>query len=112
MQTINHIENLQTFMEHTDYYVACPPSLEIVEEARADTVVFSPKDCRVVLGYQGTLSSGQRELYDLLCPIWCLCSTFTVSVGALAEELHTHPLAIDKRLQNLNSLGAIRGYSL
>ncbi|MGP1387859.1 MAG: hypothetical protein ACTS2F_30260 [Thainema sp.] len=62
--------------------------------------------------YTGELSVGQRQLYEILLTLQ-EGSVYTVTtVGKLAQMMGLQtPMACGKRLENLQSLGAISGFN-
>lgn len=123
----NDLSNLQLFLEHDSGYVGMGLTKEDLEEAARDKLVFSPQisapedDSTPVLegcsyiwvdpDYRLNLSPGQEKLYYILLALQ-ESSIYTITtVGKLAEAMGlVNPFAAGKRLENLQSLGAITGF--
>lgn len=116
----NHLENLAIAYEHDDAYedLELDPSV-LDETARTKLVIWGEtssgvlEDCSYLYiepHYAGALSLGQRRLYEILLSLQ-EGSVYTVTtIGKLAQMMDLeNPLACGKRLENLQSLGAIAG---
>jgi hypothetical protein len=116
----NHLENLAIEYEHDDAYDGLEIDQEVLDDiARTklilcgDTQTGVLEDCSYLAvdpEYQGQLSLGQRRLYEILLDFQ-EGSIYTVTtIGKLAQMMGLeHPMACGKRLENLQSLGAIAG---
>lgn len=117
----NHLENLALTYEHDDAYADLPIDPAIVEEiARiklvlcGDTTTGVLEDCSYIFvdpDYEGNLSPGQQRLYEVLLALQETSIYTITTLGKLAQGLGLeHPMACGKRLENLQSLGAISGF--
>jgi hypothetical protein len=116
----NHLENLAIEYEHDDAYEDLGIPQAILDEVArtklilcGDTAQGVLEDCSYLSidsEYVGGMSPGQRRLYEILLALQ-EGSIYTVTtIGKLAEMMGLeHPLACGKRLENLQSLGAIAG---
>ena len=116
----NHLENLATEYEHDEAYVGLEIDQAVIDHiARTklilcgDTSTGVLEDCSYIFvdpQYQGSLSLGQRRLYEVLLSLQ-EGSIYTVTtIDKLAQLMDLqHPMACGKRLENLQSLGAIAG---
>jgi hypothetical protein len=119
----NHLENLALDYEHDDVYADLDIDLAVVEEiARiklvlcGDTTTGVLEDCSYLFvdpDYEGSLSPGQQRLYEVLLALQ-EASIYTITtLGKLAQSLGLEqPMACGKRLENLQSLGAISGLKM
>jgi hypothetical protein len=120
----NHLENLELYLEHDSGYADWNLTPEDLEEAALPKLVFNGGDREdddpVLEGcfyitvdphYCLNLSPGQQRLYEILVALQ-EGSVFTVTtVGKLAKAMGLeNPLAAGKRLEHLQSLGAIAGF--
>jgi len=117
----NHLENLALAYEHDDAYADLPIDPAIVDEiARiklvlcGDTTTGVLEDCSYIYvdpDYEGSLSPGQQRLYEVLLALQETSIYTITTLGKLAQSLELeHPMACGKRLENLQSLGAISGF--
>lgn len=116
----NHLENLAIEYEHDDVYEDLEIAQAVLDEVArtklilcGDTAQGVLEDCSYLSidsEYVGGMSPGQRRLYEILLALQ-EGSIYTVTtIGKLAEMMGLeHPLACGKRLENLQSLGAIAG---
>lgn len=116
----NHLENLDIEYEHDDAYDDLGIDQTVLDDiARTklilcgDTTTGVLEDCcyiSVDAQYVEGLSPGQRRLYEILLALQ-EGSIYTITtIGRLAEMMGLeHPMACGKRLENLQSLGAISG---
>lgn len=117
---LNHLENLAIAYEHDDAYADLEIDQAVLDDiARlklilcGDTQTGVLEDCSYISvdpQYLGQLSPGQRRLYEILLAFQ-EGSIYTVTtIGKLAQMMGLeHPMACGKRLENLQSLGAIAG---
>ncbi|MDV3351705.1 hypothetical protein QGP82_23585 [Leptothoe sp. LEGE 181152] len=121
---INHIENLQLFLEQDSGWVGYPEDLLDIERDCACQLIFNASDeekqqaCKDVYyivvepDYEGTLSSGQRELYEAMLYLQQNTVHSVVTVGQLMTKLNLKtPMPVLSRLDNLQTLNAIDGYA-
>ena len=122
--TSNNLENLELYLEHDSGYVGCALTPEDIEEAGMPKLVFhgdsAVAESEVLEGcsyisvdtnYCLNLSPGQQKLYEILVSLQ-EGAVFTVTtVGKLAKAMGLeNPLAAGKRLEHLQTLGAISGF--
>lgn len=119
----NHLENMAIDYEYDEAYVCLEIDQAVLDDiARAklilcgDTQTGVLEDCSYISvdpQYQGLLSPGQQVLYDVLRS-WQEGSVYTITtIGKLAHLMGLeHPMACGKRLENLQSLGAIAGLKM
>ena len=129
----NNLENLELYLEHDSGYFDWDLTPEELEEAGMPKLVFhgvgeaSPGENRaedetekvlegcsyitVDTDYHLNLSPGQQRLYEILVSLQ-EGAVFTVTtVGKLAKAMGLeNPLAAGKRLEHLQTLGAISGF--
>lgn len=94
---------------------------DLSEFAAAKIVIQGSSDAGVMEGchylsiddtYEGELSPGQQELYDILLSFQKSAIYTITTVGKLAETLGLRfPMSVEQRLENLQSLGAISGFN-
>lgn len=123
--TSNNLENLELYLEHDSGYVGWVLTPEDLEEAGMVKLVFhgDPADAEsevlegcsyihVDTNYCLNLSPGQQKLYEILVSLQ-EGAVFTVTtVGKLAQAMGLeNPLAAGKRLEHLQTLGAISGFN-
>lgn len=121
MHTVsNNLENLELYLEHDSGYVDWDLTPQELEEAGMTKLVFhgSEAEAEKVLdgfiyisvdtNYTLNLSPGQQRLYEILVSLQ-EGAVFTVTtVGKLAKAMGLeNPLAASKRLEHLQTLGAI-----
>ena len=122
----NNLENLEIYLEHDSGYADWVLTPEDLEEAGMAKLVFLGGDAdaesevlegcsyiKVDTTYCLNLSPGQRRLYEILVSLQ-EAAVFTVTtIGKLAQAMDLeNPLAAMKRLEHLQSLGAISGLKL
>lgn len=119
----NHLENLAIEYEHDDAYEDLAIDQAVLDDiARTKLILCGDtsngvlEDCSylsVDSEYVGGMSPGQRRLYEILLALQ-EGSIYTITtIGRLAEMMRLeNPLACGKRLENLQSLGAIAGFKL
>ena len=123
--TSNNLENLELYLEHDSGYADWVLTPEDLEEVAMSKLVFQGADAdadaepvlegcsyiTVDANYCLNLSPGQQRLYEILVSLQ-EGAVFTVTtVGKLAQAMGLeNPLAAMKRLEHLQSLGAIAGY--
>ncbi|MEM9949164.1 MAG: hypothetical protein AAF810_24280 [Cyanobacteria bacterium P01_D01_bin.36] len=127
----NNLENLELYLEHDSGYVGWVLTLEDIEEVEMLKLVFhgvggasgdgNQADAEKILegcsyitvdpNYCLNLSPGQQKLYEILVSLQ-EGAVFTVTtVGKLAKAMGLeNPLAAMKRLEHLQTLGAISGF--
>jgi hypothetical protein len=119
----NHLENLAIEYEHDDAYEDLAIDQAVLDDiARAKLILCGDTSTGVLENcsylsvdseYVGGMSPGQRRLYEILLGLQ-EGSIYTITtIGRLAETMDLkHPMACGKRLENLQSLGAIAGFKL
>jgi hypothetical protein len=121
----NNLENLELYLEHDSGYADWALTPEDLEEAGMAKLVFHGGDAdepavlegcsyiKVDTNYCLNLSPGQQRLYEILVALQegAVFTVTTISKLAQAMGLE-NPLAAMKRLENLQSLGAIAGLRL
>lgn len=120
MHVQNNLENLELYLEHDAGYADLDFSSEELEEASAPKLVFNHTKQGILEGcsyitvdadYSLNLSPGQQRLYEILVSLQEGAVYSITTVGKLAEAMGLqNPLAAGKRLENLQSLGAISGF--
>lgn len=116
----NHLENLAIDYEHDDAYVDLEIDQAVLDDIARTKLILSGdtqtgvlEDCSylsVDAQYQGQLSPGQRRLYEILLSLQEGAIYTVTTIGKLAQMMGLeHPMACGKRLENLQSLGAIAG---
>lgn len=119
----NHLENMAIDYEHDDAYVDLEIDQAVLDGiARTklilcgDTQTGVLEDCSylsVDVQYLGQLSPGQQRLYEILLALQEGALYTVTTIGKLAHMMGLeHPMACGKRLENLQSLGAIAGLRL
>ena len=118
----NHLENLEVHLEQDsgyDDYVTPQEILDHLGELRliVNARNLMPKDnwfhINVIPNYQGNMSEGQKELYDVLLAVQATDDMATLDFQILSKNLEVKEYqAIEKRLENLQLIGAISGYEL
>ncbi|NMF84657.1 hypothetical protein [Nodosilinea sp. P-1105] len=119
----NHQENLDVLYEHDDAYGDLEIDQAVLDDiARTklilcgDTKTGEFEDCSYIsvdADYIGQLSPGQQRLYEILLTLQEGSIYAVTTIGKLAQMMGLeHPMACGKRLENLQSLGAIAGFSL
>ena len=118
-----HLKNMAIAYEYDEAYVCLEIDQAVLDDiARmklilcGDTQTGVLEDCSYLSvdpHYQGLLSPGQQRLYDVLRS-WQEGSVYTITtIGKLAHLMGLeHPMACGKRLENLQSLGAIAGLKM
>ena len=119
---INHIENLELYLEHDDGWKDFPPDLLDIEFDCSCRLILNASSSEkqqkqeniycifVEPEYDGTLSSGQRELYQALLELQQTTVYAIVIVEQLMNKLGLKtPMPVLKRLENLQYLKAISG---
>ena len=119
----NNLENLELYLEHDSGYADWALTPEDLEEAGMAKLVFHGSDAddesavlegcsyiKVDTNYCLNLSPGQQRLYEILVSLQegAVFTVATISKLAQAMGLE-NPLAAMKRLEHLQSLGAIAG---
>ena len=115
----NNLENLSIPYEHDDAYGFELDQAVLDEVARMKLVLRDEtsdgvlEDCSYLYvepQYSGALSIGQRRLYEILLSLQEGTVYAVTTIGKLAQMMGLeNPLACGKRLENLQSLGAISG---
>jgi hypothetical protein len=118
METVNNLENLEIYLEHDTGYVGWELTPEEIEEEAMTKIVINGGDgvlegcyyITVDTAYALNLSPGQQKLYEILRAMQ-MGSVYTMTtIGKLAEAMGLlNPLAAGKRLEHLQTLGAISG---
>lgn len=117
----NHPENLALDYEHDLAYADLeidPADLDAASRTKlifnGDTSAGVLEDCSYISvdpEYFGELSIGQRRLYEILLALQESAIYAVTTIGKLAQMMDLeNPLACGKRLENLQSLGAISGF--
>ncbi|MBD2259906.1 hypothetical protein [Pseudanabaena sp. FACHB-2040] len=122
----NNLENLQTYLEVDSGYVVKDEGLaehlkEVNESASLGKIVLSGgetegalEDCYYLWvdpHYTGELSPGQRQLYEILLTLQQSSVYTLTTIGKLSEMMGLEwSLACGKRLENLQTVGAINGF--
>lgn len=121
----NELENLELHLEHDSGYITNSAEakrylVEMNEMASLEKLIL----CSVAIegwddfsylyvepDYSENLSPGQKELYGLLLSLQ-ENSTYTLTtIERLTQRMSlTWSLATEKRLENLQAVGAVRGY--
>jgi len=122
MDQINHLENLNLWLEHDDGHDETLADHELMEEtAREKLVLCSDQSSDRVIenasylwvdpNYCGQLSPGQERCYEILLATQQGMVYAVTTIGKLAEAQGLqNPLSCYERLNNLQSLGAISGF--
>ncbi len=127
IQVENCQENLSLYLEHDSGYT--PEFLkdhqEVDEELSRIVLVFNGGDnfegiagveaysISVETDYPWNLSPGQQKAYELLLPLQTGSVYALTTIGKLAEAMDLKCIrAACKRLENLQSLGVIKGLKL
>lgn len=127
IQVENCLENLSLYLEHDDGYD--PEFLEeykeVTEELGRIVLVFNASDnfegiagveaysISVDTDYPWNLSPGQQKAYELLLPLQTGSVYALTTISKLSEAMDlTCIRAACKRLENLQSLGVIKGLKL
>lgn len=116
----NHLENLDLHMEYDSAYGEIPEDTKLAEIVGQEKIVLCGEtavgvmeNCSYILvdpHYDGELSLGQRELYEVLLALQNQAIYTITTIAKLTQGIGlTNPLACGKRLENLQSLGAIAG---
>lgn len=118
----NNLENLELYLEHDSGYEDLDLSAEELAFAGAPKLVFNHakggllEGCHYITvdaNYCLNLSPGQQRLYEILVSLQEAAVYSITTVAKLAEAMGLeNPLAAGKRLENLQSLGAISGLKL
>lgn len=118
----NHLDQLDLDYEHDAAYEDGLLEPAIADQIAQMKLVLCGDSSKGVLEdssylsvdptYAGSLSIGQRQLYEILLTLQ-QASVYTVTtVGKLAQMMGLQtPMACGKRLENLQSLGAISGFN-
>ncbi|MEL7227696.1 MAG: hypothetical protein AAF810_14080 [Cyanobacteria bacterium P01_D01_bin.36] len=122
MHVENNLENLSLHLEHDSGYEDLNLNSEELAEAGAPKLVFNHTKAGVLEGccyinvdvdYCLNLSPGEQRLYEILVSLQEAAIYSITTIGKLAEAMELkNPLAAGKRLENLQSLGAISGFKL
>lgn len=120
----NNLENLQIYLEVDSGYVVKDEGLaeelkQFNESASREKIVLCGEDAGALEDvfylwvdpdYSGELSPGQRQLYEILLTLQQSSVYTLTTIGKLTEMMGLEwALATGKRLENLQSLGAING---
>lgn len=115
----NHLENLSLDYEHDDAFDddLDPAILDAVSRTKLvlcdETSSGVLEDCSYIYvdpQYPGALSVGQRRLYEILLSLQEGAVYVVTTIGKLSQMMRLeNPLACGKRLENLQSIGAISG---
>ena len=118
----NHLENLDLYLEHDAGYEDLDLDAEILDAASAPKLVFNHTTEGVLEGchyvtvdtdYCLNLSPGQQKLYEILVSLQEGAVYSVTTVGKLAKAMGLeNPMAAGKRLEHLQTLGAISGFKL
>lgn len=125
---LNHLENLELDLEHDsgrNLEAMDEIDLEIMAEVAAERIILCGDEGgsdRAFEGtsyvwvdpdYDGQLSPGQWQMYELLRSLQQAAIYTATTIGKLAEAQQLkNPLACCTRLENLQSLGAIHGLKI
>ena len=123
MDRINQLDNLDLALEHDNGFDLSPEDVsdDITKSIAAERLVLCGDDDSdrsfegtsyvwVDPDYDGQLSPGQWQLYELLKSLQSAAVYTATTIGKLAEAQGLqNPLACCTRLENLQSLGAIHG---
>ena len=119
MRVENNLENMELYLEHDSGYEDFSWSAEELADAGSPKLVFNHTKEGILEGchyitvdanYCLNLSPGQQRLYEILVALQEGAVYSITTVGKLAEAMGLkNPLAAGKRLENLQSLGAISG---
>ena len=124
---LNHLENLELDLEHDsgqNLEDMDEIDLKYMAEVAAERIILCGDQTgdRAFEGtsyiwvdpdYNGQLSPGQWQMYELLRSLQISSDYTATSIGKLAEAQQLqNPLACSTRLENLQSLGAIHGFKL
>ena len=116
----NNLENLELYLEHDSGYIDWDLTPEELEAAGQRKLIFQG-DCpneetalegcfyvRVDPNYVLNLSPGQQRLFEILVSLQEGALFTVTTIGKLAQAMGLeNPLAAGKRLENLQSLGAV-----
>lgn len=122
----NNLENLRLDLEVDSGYVVKEDLVEYLkgvdERASLGKIVLCGEEPGALEGcfylwvdphYTGELSPGQRQLYEILLTLQQSSIYTLTTVGKLSEMMGlTWSLACEKRLENLQTVGAITGFNL
>ncbi len=120
----NHLENLAIEYEHDAAYADLEIDQAVLDDIARTKLILSGgdtktgvlEDCSYILvdtQYLGQLSPGQQRLYEVLLALQEASIYAVTTIGKLAQLLGLeHPMACGKRLENLQSLGAIAGLKM
>lgn len=125
MYTSNNLENLELYLEHDSGYADWELTPEELNEAGLPKLVFHSNaeqaDDALLTGcsyisvdttYPLNLSPGQQRLYEILVALQEGAVYTVTTVGKLATAMGLeNPLAAGKRLEHLQQLGAISGFT-
>lgn len=118
----NHLDQLDLDYEHDAAYEDSLLEPAIADEIAQMKLVLCGDSSKGALEdssylsvdptYTGSMSIGQRQLYEILLTLQ-QASIYTVTtIGKLAQMMSLQtPMACGKRLENLQSLGAISGFN-
>jgi len=123
VEHINHPENLDPDLEYDDGYnepwdedyvriteLVAGEKLILCGESDGDRAFEGVSYVWVDPNYGGRLSLGQRKLYEMLVMLQRAAVHSMTTIGRLTEAQGLkNPHACAKRLENLQSLGAIHG---
>lgn len=125
MEVFNNLENLELYLEHDSGYMDWDLTPAELQEAGMPKLVFNgaqtdAESATVLEGcsyievdanYCLNLSPGQQRLYEILVALQEGSLYAVTTVGKLAQAMGLEiPLAVSKRLEHLQSLGAISGW--
>ena len=125
IEHLNHLENLNVEDEYDDAYDMSLFEPETAERIGAKRIILcgdQDNSDRAFEGtsyiwvdpdYDGQLSPGQWQMYELLRSLQQAAIYTATTIGKLAEAQQLqNPLACSTRLENLQSLGAIHGLKI
>lgn len=126
MNIVNNLENLQLYLEHDSGYADWELTPEEIMEAGLPKLILTGgaeesngdrlEGCAYITvdtNYCLNLSPGQQRLYEILVALQEGSVMAVTTVGKLAQAMGLeNPLAAGKRLENLQSLGAISGFDV
>ena len=125
MEVFNNLENLELYLEHDSGYMDWDLTPAELQEAGMPKLVFNGAQAdaesaavlegcsyiQVDANYCLNLSPGQQRLYEILVALQEGSLYAMTTVGKLAQAMGLEiPLAVSKRLEHLQSLGAISGW--
>ena len=120
MERVNHLQNLSLDGEHDWAYPIDDEKWPTDEISRVKLILCGDTETGILEDssyiyvdpdYQGELSIGQRQLYEVLLGLQRSAVYTVTTIGKLTEAIDsTVPWSCVQRLENLQSLGAISGY--